>query len=387
MTRPSPGAPDVAAAPDYAVGTLASVLPSVVASLGSHRYAGRPLLPLTPARRAVVVLVDGLGLELLRRRGGHAPFLRSGLGAAYRLSCGFPSTTATSAATFGTGLPPGAHGMVGFEVLMPEVDRVLNQLSWESGPDPVVWQPNSTIFQDAVADGIAVTRIGPAYFDGSGLTNAALRGGTFAPATTLEDGVGVSLAALRRSRRALVYLYWGDLDKTGHVFGCGSWQWGAELESIDRELARLVAAVPDDTAVYVTADHGMVDVPFEERIDVVHEPDLLTGVRHVGGEPRSVQLYTEPGAVTDVAAAWTQRVGDRATVLTKERAVEEGWFGAVRDSVAGRIGDVIVNCTGDLAVVDSVRMRPAALALLGLHGSVTTQETAIPLLSWPARSG
>jgi hypothetical protein len=196
----------------------------------------------------------------------------------------------------------------------------------------------------------------------------------------------MALSAVRAAARSLVYLYWGDLDKTGHVFGCDSWEWGQELESIDRELARLVAGVPKDTAVYVTADHGMVDVPFASRIDLVLEPDLLAGVRHVGGEARSVQLYCEPGAAADVAATWRGRVGDRASILTRDRAVEEGWFGPVRDSVAGRIGDVIVNCTGDLAVVDSIRMRPVVLGLLGLHGSVTTQETAIPLLWWPARS-
>ena len=49
-------------------GTLSAVLPSVLASLGSTRYAARPLIPLAPSRRAVVVLVDGLGDALLRRR-------------------------------------------------------------------------------------------------------------------------------------------------------------------------------------------------------------------------------------------------------------------------------------------------------------------------------
>ena len=131
-----------------------------------------------PSRSAVVVLVDGLGYDLLRQRSGHAPFLRSLLPAARRLAAGFPSTTATSMGTFGTGLPPGAHGLVGYEVLVPGEDRLLNELSWENGPDPRRWQPQPTVFEQAAADGVAVTRIGPGFFDGSGLTNAALRGGS-----------------------------------------------------------------------------------------------------------------------------------------------------------------------------------------------------------------
>ncbi|HEY3533976.1 MAG TPA: alkaline phosphatase family protein, partial [Pedococcus sp.] len=203
-------------APHYDRTGLAGVLPGVAASLGVSRYDASDTVPMRPARRAVVVLVDGLGYELVRRRGGHAPFLRSLLPAAYRITAGFPSTTATSMGTFGTGLPPGAHGLLGYEVLVPGEDRLVNELSWEDGPDPLAWQPEPTVFEMAERDGVDVTRIGPGFFDGSGLTRAAVRGGRFRAAATMADRVDASVAAVRASRRALVYLYWGDLDKVGH---------------------------------------------------------------------------------------------------------------------------------------------------------------------------
>ena len=95
--------PDAATRPpDWSAGTLASVLPSVADRLGVSRYAGRDVFDLPAVPRTVVVLVDGLGHDLLRQRSGHAPFLRSHLGTAVRVPCGFPSTTATSMGTFGT---------------------------------------------------------------------------------------------------------------------------------------------------------------------------------------------------------------------------------------------------------------------------------------------
>ena len=124
------------------------------------------------------------------------------------------------------------------------------------------------------------------------------------------------MSAVRATPRALVYLYWGEVDKVGHVHGCQSWQWGDEVESVDAALRQLAARVPDDTSIVVTADHGMVDVPFHDRIDLVHEPGLMAGVRHLGGEPRNLQLYAEPGAAADVEAAWAARLGDRARILT-----------------------------------------------------------------------
>ncbi len=386
-------------------GTLADVLPSVLASLvsahpglrgadpGSVGYAARPRMSLTPARRAVVVLVDGLGDELLRRRAGHAPTLRAALPAAYRMVCGFPSTTATSMGSFGTGLSPGAHGLVGYEVLDPERDVVVNELSWLAGelpgPDPRRWQPHPTVFEQAEQCGVAVTRIGPGFFHGSGLTEAALRGGRFRGASALSARVELAVEAVRESPAGLVYLYWGDLDKVGHLHGAGSGEWTEQLEGIDAEIGRLVQRVPADTAVYLTADHGMVDVPFDDRIDLADEPSLLAGVRHVGGEPRSVQLYCQPGAAAEVVAAWTERLGSAAQVWHRDAATAAGLFGPpaeVAERVRPRIGDVVVTMTDRLAVVDSTRMRPELLALLGLHGSTSLDETAIPLLQWPARS-
>lgn len=374
-----------AGAPDWSTASLASVLPSVADRLGVRELSGRDVFDLPEARRAVVVLVDGLGYDLLRQRSGHAPFLRRLLPTARRVPCGFPSTTATSMGSFGTGLPPGVHGLVGFQVLDPATDRLVNELSWEDGPDPFRWQPHDTVFQKAESSGVSVTRVGPGYFDGSGLTNAALRGGRFAAASSLSDRVDATVAALRASARSLVYLYWGELDKIGHVHGCESWQWGDELESIDRSLAALADRVPDDTLVLVTADHGMVDVPFEDRLDLAHEPELMRGVRHLAGEARSLQLHLEAGEGAPVEAVWRQLVGGRSTILTREQAIDEGWFGQVRSEVVPRIGELIVNMDPGFAVVHSGLMRPEVLRLLGLHGSTSEAELAVPVVVVPPR--
>ena len=190
---------------------------------------------------------------------------------------------------------------------------------------------------------------------------------------------------MRRGDRSLVYLYWGELDKVGHVHGCQSWEWGDELELIDRAMGRLVASVPSDTAVIITADHGMIDAPHALRIDLAHDGELAAGVRHVGGEFRAPQLYCEEGAAPDVLATWRERVGDRARVLSRSEAIAQGWFGPVDPRVLERIGNVVVAMRDNFAIVDSRTARPELLALLGLHGSLTHEEVSIPLLHAPAR--
>ena len=224
-------------------------------------------------------------------------------------------------ASFGTGLAAGVHGLVGYEALVPETGLLVNELSWDNGPDPRRWQPHETVFEAAARHGADVTRVGPAYFDGSGLTNATARGGRFVAADTLAARVDATLTAVQASPRALVHLYWEDVDKVGHVEGCESWQWGEALEQVDRELARLAASLPDDCSLTVTADHGMVDVPTAARLDVAEEPRLTEGVRYVSLEARAPQVYVEAGAVADVRAAWTELLGHRADVLARDARV------------------------------------------------------------------
>jgi hypothetical protein len=127
-------------------------------------------------------------------------------------------------------------------------------------------------------------------------------------------------------------------------------------------------------------------VPFPGRVDLAHERDLLAGVRLVGGEPRTTQLYCAVGAQADVMDRWRARFGDSAWVSGRDELVEAGWFGPVRREVLPRIGDVVVMMLGSGAVVDSERMRPELLRLRGMHGSVTSAERAVPLVSLAPRT-
>jgi hypothetical protein len=247
--------------------------------------------------------------------------------------------------------------------------------------DPRQWQPGATVFQLVAAAGVEVVRIGPAYFDGSGLTEAALRGGRFVAARTIDERVDAAIDALRSAPRTLVYVYWGDVDKIGHIKGAGSWEWGEELSKVDAAVRRLVNELPNDAALHVTADHGMLDVPFIQRVDVAAEPELALGVRHLGGEARCPQVYCEPGQQEAVLQRWQQRLEGLAKVVSGDEAVASGWFGPVTEHVRPRIGDVVAPCYPGTAVVDTATQRPELLRLIGLHGSMTPEESLVPLFS------
>ncbi|WP_326966632.1 alkaline phosphatase family protein [Arthrobacter sp. CG_A4] len=391
LAAPTAPTTPLPAAPAFGSRSIAEVLTSAAASLGVPGFENRLKLP--AAKRVCVVLADGLGRNLLKQKSAHTPFLRSVVQAGQGqvpvvLDSAFPSTTAASLASFGTGLPAGQHGMVGYDVLDPDQDRVVNMLGgWDAGVDPQRWQPFPTVFERA-AGYADVSTVSLPQFSNSAMTQAALRGGRFVTATTSHARTAAAADAMAGATKSLMYFYVNELDKAGHRHGCQSPQWEHQLEELDATVKRLSATLPAGTTVLLTGDHGMLDVPESQRIDYSAEPALVAGVRHTAGEPRMVHLYLEAGrddaGRAQLIDAWRSRFGDRIWAFTREQAIAAGLFGEVRAEVVPRIGDVMIAVRDALAFYDTRRVRPTAMEVVGQHGSLTKAEREVPLLCFRA---
>jgi type I phosphodiesterase/nucleotide pyrophosphatase len=370
--------------PVYGAAGLGDVLPGVAAALGAPvRRGDLPADPLgltgvlAGARRVAVLLVDGLGADLVRAHPDVAPVLNALAAPVGDLVAPCPSTTPVSLTTLGTGRPPGTHGILGFVTDVPGEDRTLNHVHWTDDPDPRQWQAVPTVFEQAA--GLPSTVVGPHSFARSGLTRAAYRGAHYAPAYSPGDLVAVVHQSLAAAPRTLVYGYHADLDLTGHIRGIDSPSWRNQLSVVDRLVEQLVAGLPDDAALLVTADHGMLDVPEHTRLDADDVPELAEGVRVLAGEPRARYVHALPGAADDVLATWRAVLGSRAWVVSRAEAIDSGVFGPVDPQLAARIGDVVALARGAWAITATVRERFPSM-LTAYHGSLTSTELAIPLL-------
>lgn len=392
MTRPAtwdhpePLPLDSAPLPAYGSGSLADLLPTLAAGMGVPG-AEAAIAELTPVDRACVFLVDGLGWEQLRAHPDEAPFLHSLLatsrgGTGRPLTAGFPATTAASLASVGTGLPPGRHGLPGYTVRDPDTGALMNQLRWQPWTEPHAWQPYPTLFQLADRAGVRAAQVSSPLFEHTPLTQVALSGGTFHGRHSGEDRMDLAAELLAGADRALVYTYYADLDGAGHRFGVDSDTWRGRLMHVDRLAQRLAEQLPPRSALYVTADHGMIDIPFDERhrIDFDEDWELRAGVALLGGEGRARHVYAVPGAADDVLACWREVLGEQFWVASREEAIAAGWFGPeVDDRVRGRLGDVLAAARDDVLIIASER-EPNESLMAGNHGSMTPAEQLVPLL-------
>lgn len=344
-------------------------------------------LGLSPVKHAAVLLVDGLGAANLRDRAGHARWLmKSWQGRNLSADVGFPSTTASALTTLTTGVQAGEHGIVGYALREPLGGGIIKHLKdWEPQVDPRDWQKSPTLFERALVDGIPSLSQGEPRFAKSDFTQAVWRGATFMGAQSLSEQFANARSFAEENDTGLAYLYWPALDRTGHGSGWESDSWLHRLEELDAILADCVGLLGPETGLIITADHGMVDVPHEDKIIVDEPSSLLKGVAVWAGEPRVPQLYLEPGVkASAVAAVWQAEVGDRAQVVTKAELLDSGVLGPLAEGVSERIGDVLIVCEGSLAVYHAPTAGKASQAMVGQHGSITPREREVPVIPWGA---
>ena len=361
--------------------SLADVFPSCLAALSGEVNR----LGLRAAQSAVVVLVDGLGQRALTQWLGHTHTLRAHAASSISIESGFPTTTASALATLTTGTLPGQHGMVGYAVLDESTGRVVNQLSGLPSGD---WQLQPTVFERAVAAGFRARVIAAERYRGTTFTDGVLRGAEFTAGASIQDRMDAAASALTAPGPAqLIYVYVPELDQAAHLHGWESAQWTAALEKLDAALGSLELALGAHDGLIVTGDHGMVDVAPHNHVLFDTVPQLMSGVAHVGGEPRCLQLYFDPAASDDVraatVAAWRDSEQKRAWVATKQELAEAGWLGAVAPGVSPRLGDLFIAARKAIAYYPS-DASSGSRGMVGQHGSLTQDELRVPLLQFGA---
>ena len=369
---------------------LSAVLPALSCAIGHpiptavHRdpAALQHALNFPDATSAIVVLVDGLGFWNLAMRLGHAPYLRSLMNDSVNqqpIATCAPSTTVAAMGVFGTGTCPGLTGMAGYTQRNTVTGELSQLIQFKHAIEPRDLQRQPTVFEQLQAQQVRTTSSGLPKFAASPLTEAALRGSEYLGNTLPSDRIKAACQAARTP--GLTYLYIRDADKVGHNYGWDSDRWIGAFERIDAQLRQLRRMAPKGTLIVIVADHGMITVDPEQRIDIADEPQLRQGVSMVGGEPRSLMLYADDGVdPCDIATRWRNRLEGKALVRLVDDAVSQGVYGPVDPRVRPMLGDVLVQAAGSVTIVDSRIQNEKATHLPSVHGSQTILEMDIPCL-------
>lgn len=355
--------------PDYTGGSLVNLMAEI-----EHRLTGAsPSDRLHPhfadliphGATYVLLLLDGMGSRQL----GHvdaAPFAAARVA---DLDAPFPTTTTVSLATIATGLPASQHGLLGYQLYLPEAEGVVYTIKWARPwgesieldhegflPAPNLWER----LNDAGVEPITVQ---PGNYAGTHLSNVLFRGCRFEPAYTIDEMVlaTVQLAAVPNR---LILAYLPHVDIAAHVHGQESNEYADALDLVAEVWTRLEQRLAAHVVLVGTADHGHVDYPESAatRIDGMHEQHYT-----FYGDSRAMFVKGDGASLTrELPARW----------LPLE-AIADWWGpGPRHPQFDSRAPDGVL-----LADEGHILMhRHTDKRMIGRHGGLSDAERLIPLL-------
>jgi hypothetical protein len=396
--------------PAYAGGCVGNLAASVLAAFGCDPTG--ELLPalaadvldpqlVSNAQVLVLVVIDGLGFEVLRRaltRGAAAGF--ASLGEPGRLTSVFPSTTAAALTSIQNGRAPAQHGMAGYTLNLPRADRVVNMTTFKPvdggaftrpAPEPLTMALGPTLFERLAANDVPSLVVSHREYGGSPLTKAQSREAPFIGHRTLAEFVALTLRAAADAAaaggRRFVFAYWAGLDTLAHTYGPESAECALELELLDHALRsgllEPLTAAGDDVTVLVTADHGVATLA-PDAVRFQSEIAAVTGAWNhpPTGERRALGLaLSDPRAAERLATL----VGDSGVVVPAHDAIEHGLYGSgpLHPELDQRIGNTLLLARNGASFPHRYRSsrENADLTSGGAHGSLTTAEMYVPLMA------
>jgi len=378
--------------PDYAGGSIVNLMASIRLAFGGDANGYPPLAALAPRelqqRHVLLIVVDGLGYDFLSRRPDSTLFRHC----RDRITSVFPTTTASAITSFLTGVAPQQHGVTGWYTWFRELGSVATVLPFtpryggspytEVGIEPQELFNRQSVFTGLNADCHVVN---PHYITDSAYSRAGARAARRHPYRGRDE----FFARLRDivftagRERTFTFAYWPELDGLAHRHGVDSEEVSDHFTMLDGAIAELLDTVAGtDTAVLITADHGLLDTDPAHTISINDQPDLQrTLTLPLCGEPRTAYCYVRARAKERFEAYVQERLGTVCEMRPSTDLMEENLFGIgePHPHLADRIGDYTLLMRDNYVITEQL-LHERPFNQRGVHGGLSAAELYVPFL-------
>lgn len=355
--------------PDYSGGgllNLAAELEGRLTGDAPHPGLTADLAAAIPhADSYVLALFDGLGDHQLDHPAA-ASLRRDRVGA---LDSGFPSTTTVSMATLATGRSPAEHGLLAYQLWLPEVDEVVNTIQWTTlwgsqiEHDTGGFLPDPNLWERLRSAGCEPITLQPWGFEHSPMSRMLYRGARFERWASEDEAVEAALALAVEPGR-LIFLYAPHVDFAAHVGGQRDEAYHEAVSIVDRMWDRLGAGMPASAVAVGTADHGHLDIDLDQQVRL---PKADHEGRIIYGDARAMFVRGDGASLAErLPATWVPR------------AEMEHWWGPGErhPGFEARAPDGVLLADDGYAVLH----RHADDRLIGQHGALNEEELRVPVL-------
>jgi len=364
--------------PDYDDSIL-SIASSVLRHYGAEgcTHPSQPLLDealKSNPRNVVVMLFDGMGVNLLQEHLPEDAFLRRHLAAP--ISSVFPPTTVAATTTIQTGMAPVEHGWLGWTLYFKEagaaVETFSNRIAATGKP-----ASEKSLAEKLLPTRSVIERVHEAAPDvDAELVSMRSRYHTISAALSCARTASIC----RKKGRHYIYCYWINPDHFSHQYGIHSWQVHRNILRINHEVEKMCGRL-QDTVVAVTADHGLIDTKWVYLEDHPALCRMLS--REPSMESRAASLCVQDGMQEEFRKQFREAFGDQFILLTGDEVLACGLLGEGKENprVRGFIGDFLAIAVGGYSLGYHRRKHE----LIGMHAGMTRDELTVPLILYTGK--
>lgn len=268
-------------------------------------------------------------------------FIEKGTAAEFMIPS-FPTKTFPNHYSIATGMKPENHGLVNnafYEARKNQVYSIRDRSIVEDG----YWYGGTPLWVLAEKNNIKAASY---FFVGSEADVQGIR-----PSFYHNYDAGISnltriskvfewLALPEKERPRMITLYFSDMDDVGHAYGPhNDEQLSKSLKQLDHELGILfkgLESVNLDIQIFIVSDHGMVDVPKQNLLNLDHISEGIAA--KVVNNGAMAQLYLEnPLEIEEVYIKLSQKEGPFNVVKVKDKQYYKNI-----ETYKDRLGDILI---------------------------------------------
>lgn len=340
-----------------------------------------------PADHIVVVVVDGLGLNVVDAEHG-ADFLAAHVAA--EITTVFPSSTPTVLTSYATARWPASHGVPSWHLYLDEIDEIATIIHFARRGDD----------KDLGSLGLTPEQAYPVPTTASAMTwstfgvvpeeivdtpySSYCRG--HSPGYGYTGFQDAALAVMKHLGESggpgFTHVYIPHVDAASHEYGIGHDVTKQAIAAVDGLLAQAAALLPPNVAVVVSSDHGLIDM--DAAAHVIEPDDELIGYleREPFGTAPSLMLQVREDRAAEFEARFRERFGDEFYLLTADEVLELELLGPAPASpvTRRRMGNYMALSTGAPAIYYNYPRTEEDRPKVANHGGLTPEEMMVPLI-------
>lgn len=374
--------------PNYKNGSIVNLTSSILKAFDvKSEYAPlKELGDLASAQNIVLLVIDGLGYEYLKKHGKNSIFSKYLM---RELTSVFPAGTPSAEQTLKTGVAPERHGITGWYVFLKELGVVSTILPFVPRCGGISFSnyniEKNKIFTEKTINEKIKSRSYLIYPDNIASGNRiSAKGVRFLTFDTLDDMfLRIREAVRSGADKKYIYAYWPLFDMLCHSDGTEGKKTKKHFDQLDQKTASFLKAIRSTNAILIiTADHGLIDIPAAKVIFLEHHPELQkTLTLPLCGQTRTAFCYVHPAKAKKFEKYVKEKLDYCCELYKSEDLIRRGFFGLFEPSekLFDRIGDYVLIMKENYIIKDKL-LEEKIDVFIGNHGGVSKEEMLVPLI-------